>query len=112
MKPKVKPGLASLIVFTAAVIILFWAAAEFEAPKEFYAFLSALFLLIVWWSLWRRARKLARRVEELAGEIETSRQALGDRAARLEAEMAELRTSGAPRAAASAAGVSSAAASP
>jgi uncharacterized membrane protein len=112
MPAKVKPGLASLIVFTAAVIILFWAAVGLELPKEFYAFLSALFLLIVWWSLWRRSRKLARRVEELAGEIEASRQGLGDRAARLEAEVAELQSSNRPQAAASAAGVSSAKAAP
>src|SRR5215470_2469719 len=101
MSAKVKPGLASLIVFTASVIVLFWAAVELELPKEFYAFLSALFLLIVWWSLWRRARKLARRVEELVGEIEASRQALGERTAGLEAELAELRASSGPRAAAS-----------
>jgi uncharacterized membrane protein len=92
MKPKVKRGIASLIVFTAVTIVVFWAAAVLEAPKDFYAFLSAIFLWFVWWSAWRRQRKLFRRIEELSTETVAGRQELQERTARLEAELRDLRT--------------------
>lgn len=91
MKPKVKPGIASLIVFTVATIVLFWAAVALDAPKDFYAFLSAILLWFVWWSAWRGQRKSFRRIEELSTETAASRQELQERTARLEAELRDLR---------------------
>jgi Predicted membrane protein (DUF2339) len=90
MNPKVKPGIASLIVFTVVTILVFWGAAELDS-KEFYAFLSAAFLLFVWWSFWRWRRKLFRRIEEVSAEAAAGRQELQARAARLEAELAAVR---------------------
>src|SRR5579864_884912 len=88
MKPKVKPGMASLIVFATIVILLFWAAAALDDPREFMAFLSAAFFLVVWWANWRRARKLVRRIEEVSAEAAAACEALQQNIARLEGELA------------------------
>ncbi|HEY6307002.1 MAG TPA: DUF2339 domain-containing protein [Candidatus Angelobacter sp.] len=93
MNPKVKPGWASLIVFTVVTVLVFWGAAELDS-REFYAFLAAVFLLFVWWSFWRWRRKLFRRIEEVSGEAAAGRHELEVRAARLEAELSAFR--GAP----------------
>jgi uncharacterized membrane protein len=91
MNPRAKPGVASLIIFTVMMIAVFWAAVDLEAPRDFYAFLSAIFLWFVWWSAWRRHRKLFRRIEDLSTETAAGRQELQQRADRLEAELRDLR---------------------
>src|SRR5579863_10065710 len=91
MKPKVKPGIASLIVFTVVTILVFWVAGVLDAPKEVYAFLSATFLLLIWWTVWRGRRRLFRRIEEVSAEAAAGRQELQERTARLEAELRQLR---------------------
>jgi Predicted membrane protein (DUF2339) len=90
MNPKVKPGMASLIVFTVVTILVFWGAEELES-KEFDAFLSAVFLLFIWWSAWRWRRKLFRQIQEASAEAASRSQELQERTARLEAELKELR---------------------
>jgi hypothetical protein len=91
MQPKVKPGMASLIVFTVVTVLVFWAVAELEPPKEFDAFLSAVFLLFIWWSAWRWRRKLFRQIQEASAEAASRSQELQERTARLEADLKELR---------------------
>ena len=89
MTPKVKPGVPSLIVFTGAAALLLWVAVE--EPREPFAFLAVIFLWFVWWSAWRRHRKLGRQVNELSAQFEAGREELQQRTAKLEAELAELR---------------------
>jgi Predicted membrane protein (DUF2339) len=91
MKPKVKPGIASLIVFTMVTILVFWAVAELEPPRGFDAFLSAVFFLFIWWSAWRWRRKLFRQIQETSTEAAARSQELQERTARLEAELKVLR---------------------
>lgn len=91
MKPKVKPGIASLIVFTVVTILVFWAAAELESSSSVPDFLSAVFLIVIWWSAWRWHRKLHGKIEEASAQAGASREELEKRVSRLEAEIAGLR---------------------
>jgi len=89
MTPKVKPGIVSLVVFTAAVALLFWVAVE--EPREPFAFLVTAFVWFIWLSAWRRHRKLGRQINELSAQVEAGREELQQRTAKLEAALAEIR---------------------
>jgi hypothetical protein len=111
MTPKVKPGIVSLVVFTAAVALLFWVAVE--EPREPFAFLVTAFVWFIWLTAWRRHRKLGRQINELSAQVEAGREELQQRTAKLEAALAELReASAAPPPVAAAAARAAAAAPP
>src|SRR5262249_30490213 len=64
MKPSRKPGIVSFIVVTLLVVLLLWAGVD--GPRELFVFLAVIFLWFVWFSGWRRHRKLASQIEELS----------------------------------------------
>src|SRR5262245_5467841 len=72
MKPGRKPGIVSFIVVTLLVVLLLWAG--IDGPKELFVFLGVIFLWFVWFSGWRRHRKLAGQIEELQAAAAASRE--------------------------------------
>src|SRR5262249_39578910 len=72
MKPSRKPGIVSFIVVTLLVVLLLWAGVD--GPRELFVFLAVIFLWFVWFSGWRRHRKLASQIEELSAAVATGRE--------------------------------------
>jgi uncharacterized membrane protein len=72
MKPSRKPGIVSFIVVTLLAVLLLWAGSE--APKDVFVFLAVVFLWFVWFSGWRRHRKLAVQIEELSAAVAAARE--------------------------------------
>jgi len=108
MKPSRKPGIVSLIVVTLLAMLLFWAGVE--GPKELFVFLGVVFFWFVWFTGWRRHRKLARQIEELSAEIVSAREEALARSAAAQAQPAAAPPQIAPPVTAASAAAASAAA--
>jgi hypothetical protein len=84
MTPSRKPGIVSFIVVTLLAILLFWAAVE--SPRDVFPVLAAVFLWFVWFSGWRRHRKLAGQIQELSAEVAAAREEALSRTAAAQAQ--------------------------
>jgi uncharacterized membrane protein len=101
MKASRKPGIVSFIVVTLVTALIFWAGVE--GPKELFVFLAVVFLWFVWFSGWRRHRKLAGQIEELSATITAVREEAVAGGARPEVQGAPLQAASAVAAASAAA---------
>ena len=73
MKPGRKPGIVSFVVVTLLAVTLVWIGSE--TSKDVFAFLAVMFLWYVWFSGWRRHRKLAGQIDELWTAVTAAREA-------------------------------------
>src|SRR5215471_5297497 len=86
MKPGRKPGIVSFIVVTLLTFVIFWSGSE--GPKDLFVTLAVIFFWFVWFSGWRRHRKLAGQIEELSAAVAAAREEALARSAAAQAQPA------------------------